>query len=168
MTAHASTASIPAPAAARAALLGRLTATRSDVAPLVARVALGAVMFPHGAQKGARLVRGLWALGDDGLFHRAARRSGVVRGAGNRRRVPGIDGLLAGALSRVAAVGVASVMAVAVLMVHAKVGFFMNWYGTQQGEGFEYHLLALGLALIVILKGGGAYAVDRWIVRRAS
>jgi putative oxidoreductase len=40
-------------------------------------------------------------------------------------------------------------------------GFFMNWAGTQRGEGFEYHLLALGLAIALLIKGGGAFSVDR-------
>src|SRR5258705_4367712 len=53
-------------------------------------------------------------------------------------------------------------MLVATLMVHASNGFFMNWAGNQKGEGFEYHLLAVGLALIVIVAGGGKWSVDSW------
>ena len=55
-------------------------------------------------------------------------------------------GLIVGALTRIAAFGIATNMVVAVLMVHAKVGFFMNWTGQQKGEGFEYHLLAIAIA----------------------
>jgi putative oxidoreductase len=76
-------------------------------------------------------------------------------------------GLIVGALSRVAAFGIAVVMLVAILMVHAGQGFFMNWTGTQHGEGYEYHLLALGLALIVVVRGGGAYSLDRmWMAKK--
>jgi hypothetical protein len=50
-----------------------------------------------------------------------------------------------------------------VFLVHLPNGFFMNWFGTQKGEGFEYHLLALGLALIVILRGGGKWSLDEII-----
>jgi len=39
----------------------------------------------------------------------------------------------------------------------------MNWFGNQAGEGFEYHLLALGLSLVVLIKGGGKWSVDRAI-----
>jgi putative oxidoreductase len=74
--------------------------------------------------------------------------------------------LIAGVLSRVAALGVAAVMAVAIAMVHAPNGFFMNWYGSQKGEGIEYHLLALGLALIVMIHGGGKASADAAIARR--
>jgi putative oxidoreductase len=59
------------------------------------------------------------------------------------------------------AAGVAAVMVGAVATVHAANGFFMNWSGGAQGEGFEYHLLALALAAIVMLKGSGAASVDR-------
>ena len=52
-------------------------------------------------------------------------------------------------------------MVVAVLTSHAAFGFFMNWSGQQKGEGFEYHLLALALALPIIVKGAGAFSVDR-------
>ena len=37
----------------------------------------------------------------------------------------------------------------------------MNWTGQQKGEGFEYHLLALALLLIVMMKGAGLLSVDR-------
>jgi uncharacterized membrane protein YphA (DoxX/SURF4 family) len=40
----------------------------------------------------------------------------------------------------------------------------MNWTGAQGGEGFEYHLLVLALALPLIVKGGGAASVDGWLV----
>ena len=56
----------------------------------------------------------------------------------------------------------------AILMVHAKVGFFMNWAGTQQGEGFEFHLLALAMAALIVWKGSGAYSVDQVIAERVS
>jgi putative oxidoreductase len=59
--------------------------------------------------------------------------------------------------------GIAVNMVVAILMVHSANGFFMNWFGKQAGEGFEYHLLAIGLALIVLIQGGGAASLDRVI-----
>ncbi|HEX4343034.1 MAG TPA: DoxX family protein, partial [Verrucomicrobiae bacterium] len=58
------------------------------------------------------------------------------------------------------ALGIAVNMLVAVFMVHGANGFFMNWMGNQKGEGFEYHILALGLASIVMVAGGGKWSVD--------
>jgi hypothetical protein len=49
----------------------------------------------------------------------------------------------------------------AVAMVHAANGFFMNWHGTLKGEGFEYNLLAAGIALAVMINGGGKWSLDR-------
>jgi putative oxidoreductase len=63
----------------------------------------------------------------------------------------------------VAAFGIACVMVVAVLTVHAKVGFFMNWFGTQKGEGFEFHLLAIGIAVALIIGGAGRWSLDALI-----
>lgn len=71
--------------------------------------------------------------------------------------------LIIGFFTRLAAFGIGCVMVAAMVMVHANVGFFMNWAGTQKGEGFEYHLLALGLSVALLIKGGGALSVDRAI-----
>jgi len=37
----------------------------------------------------------------------------------------------------------------------------MNWFATQQGEGFEYHLLIIGIAAALLVAGGGRWSVDR-------
>ena len=78
----------------------------------------------------------------------------------------GAVALIAGFLGRITALGIGSVMIGAAVMVHAKVGFFMNWTGQLPGEGYEYHLLALGLALVVMLQGAGRYSVDRVLTQR--
>ncbi len=52
-------------------------------------------------------------------------------------------------------------MLVAVAMVHWRFGLFANWAGNQKGEGIEYHLLALAIALAVMIKGSGAFSIDR-------
>lgn len=53
-------------------------------------------------------------------------------------------------------------------MVHRKVGFFMNWTGAQKGEGFEFHLLASGMALALIFAGGGKPSVDRALAAKLA
>ena len=70
-------------------------------------------------------------------------------------------GLLFGLLSRVAAFGIAVNMIVAVALVHGRNGLFMNWTGKQPGEGFEFHLLVLAMSLFVMVRGAGAWSVDR-------
>jgi putative oxidoreductase len=73
----------------------------------------------------------------------------------------GAIGLITGTLSRIAAFGIAVTMLVAVVMVHASNGFFMNWTGAQAGEGFEYHILAIALAAVVMVKGAGNWSIDK-------
>jgi len=59
--------------------------------------------------------------------------------------------------------GIGVTIGVAALMVHVKNGFFMNWFGTQAGEGYEYHLLVVGMALALIIAGGGRWSLDSLI-----
>ncbi|PYN50239.1 MAG: hypothetical protein DMD94_27235, partial [Candidatus Rokuibacteriota bacterium] len=70
-------------------------------------------------------------------------------------------GLILGFLTRIAAFGIAVNMLVAIATVHHSYGFFMNWTGTQKGEGFEYHLLVLAITAYLIIRGAGALSVDR-------
>lgn len=141
-------------------LLGKLTATSDDVAPTIARIALGAVMFPHGAQKALGWFGGPGLSGTMGFMTTQLGIPSVFVGLAIAAEFLGSIGLITGAMSRAAAFGVAMTMLVAVLMVHLGNGFFMNWAGAQSGEGFEYHLLAIGLAAIVMVKGAGKWSVD--------
>ena len=69
-------------------------------------------------------------------------------------------GLILGFLTRIAAFGIAVNMLVAIFMVHAPNGMFMNWTGQQKGEGFEYHLLALAITVFLMIRGAGAFSID--------
>jgi putative oxidoreductase len=68
----------------------------------------------------------------------------------------------------VAAFGIAVEMVVAALMVHLPNGFFMNWFGNQKGEGVEYHLLVLAIAVALMIKGGGRWSLDGIISERTK
>src|ERR1035437_2845461 len=74
-------------------------------------------------------------------------------------------GLILGALTRIAAFGVACNMLVAVYVLHWSNGFFMNWNGKQKGEGFEFHLLAVAILIVLIARGAGAASVDRALAK---
>ena len=69
-------------------------------------------------------------------------------------------GLILGLFSRVAALGILLAMLGAIATVHYRYGLFMDWHGTQKGHGFEYHLIVIALALVVIVKGAGAFSID--------
>jgi putative oxidoreductase len=139
-------------------MLEWLVATHGDVVPLVLRLTLAVVMFAHGAQKA------LGWFGGDGLRWTldSLRKSGVpspVAVLAIMAEFLGPLGLAVGLLTRVAALGIAAVMLGAILTVHRQ-HFFMNWYGNQQGEGFEYHVLAIGLAVALVLNGAGVWSLD--------
>jgi putative oxidoreductase len=146
--------------------LDRLLDTRSDVALAIPRLVLGVVMFIHASQK----VFG-W-FGGPGF-------SGSVQGFRESLGIPlafailailaeigGSLSLIVGFAGRVGAACIIAVMTGAILIVHAPHGFFMNWYGKASGEGFEYHLLAIGLALPILLRGSGALSVDLALLHR--
>lgn len=139
----------------------KLIATDNNWAATVARLTLGFVMLPHGLQKTVGLFGGHGFSGTLGFFTEQMGISTLFALLAILAESAGALGLIVGLFSRVAAFGVASVMAVAVVMAHAPNGFFMNWYGNQAGEGFEYHLLAIGLAVVVMIAGGGAASADQ-------
>ena len=147
--------------------LRRLISTDGNFSTLVARLALGVVIFPHGAEKMFPV------FGGKGF-------GPTVQGMSQGMGIPlmfvllaitaeffGSIALIIGCLTRAAAAGIACVMVVAVWMVHLHSGFFMNW-GSEPSkpEGFEYHILVLGLCVALMLGGGGAWSVDRLLTRK--
>ena len=138
--------------------------TTDDRAIFLLRLTLGVVFFAHGAQKMLGWFGGYGFHGTMGFFTGAMHIPAVFAFLAIAAEFFGALGLITGLLGRVAAFGIFSVMAVAVLMVHSKVGFFMNWYGaTPPAEGYEYHLLAMAMALAVMIKGSGAFSLDRML-----
>ena len=141
-------------------MLRKLFATNEDIIPIFLRLTLGAVMFPHGAQK----VLGWFGGGGfkatlDGMTGMGLPAAIVVMVM--IAEFLGSLGLISGFLTRLSALGVISVMLGAIFTVHQQYGFFMNWMGKQAGEGFEYHLLAIGIAVALLVRGGGAFSIDR-------
>jgi putative oxidoreductase len=145
-----------------------LVKTNDSFAPLIARLTLGIVMFPHGAQKALGWFGGYGFTGTMNYFTQQMHIPAPLAFLAIAAEFAGSIGLILGCLSRVAAFGIATNMVVAIVTVHAANGFFMNWFGNQKGEGFEYHLLAIGLALIVIVCGAGKASLDHLISRKAE
>lgn len=147
-------------------MLNKLLQTSDDAAPAIARVALGLVMLPHAAQKVLGWFGGYGLPGTVGLMTSGLHLPGWLAYLAIAAEFLGALGLIVGLFGRGAAFGIAAVMVGAIATVHAKVGFFMNWGGQQPGEGFEYHLLALALAAIVLVKGSGAFSLDGLLLKR--
>lgn len=129
------------------------------------RLALGVVIFPHGLQKTLGWFGGAGFAGTMGFFTQGGIPAVFAFLAICAEFLGGL-GLILGGLSRVAAFGVLCVMLVAVYRVHWAVGFFMNWGGNQKGEGFEFHILAVAIALTILFRGAGALSLDRALSRR--
>ncbi len=138
-----------------------LSRTDDSAALAVARIALALVILPHGAQKLLGLFGGHGFAGTMGFLTDTMGLPWIVGFLTIMAESIGALALLVGAGSRVAALGIGAVMVGAVVTVHGQFGFFMNWFGNQSGEGFEYHLLALGLAAAVVLGGAGRWSLDR-------
>jgi putative oxidoreductase len=143
----------------------KLLATSDDGVLLLLRLALGIVMFPHGAQKALGWFGGGGIEGTIGQFGQMGMPSFLTMLVIAAEFLGSIL-LVIGFLGRVAAFGVLCVMLGAIFLVHAPNGFFMNWTGQQAGEGFEFHLLAIALALAVIWRGSGAASIDRALTHR--
>ncbi len=145
-------------------MLERFLKTDASKTLLVQRALLGVVMLPHGAQKLLGWFGGYGFSGTMNYFTGAMHMPSALAFLVIASEAFGSLGLVLGLGTRLAAFGAAATMIGALLTTHLKVGFFMNWFGNQQGEGFEFHLLALALALPLVVRGGGAFAIDRGLL----
>lgn len=148
-------------------VLNTALGTNNALAPTVLRLALAAVVFPHGAQKLLGWFGGYGYEGTMGFF------TGTMG-------IPWILALgvilveffaplflIAGAAVRPAAIAIGTVLGTAMVKVHLANGFFMNWMGTQKGEGVEFFVLVLGIALALVISGAGRFSVDRAVSKQS-
>jgi putative oxidoreductase len=149
------------------AILSILKTDRA-VSTLLLRVALGVVFFPHGAQKVLGWFGGYGFSGTMGFFTGVLHIPAILAFLAVAAEFAGAIGLVLGLGTRLAAFGIGSTMLVAMAMVHAQFGFFMNWSGKQPGEGIEYHLLVLAMSVALILRGGGLWSVDGLLARKLN
>lgn len=146
----------------------KIIRTDDDKVITLIRVALGIVVFPHGAQKLLGWFGGFGFTGTMGFL------TGMMH-------IPyplallvivveffGALGLIVGLLGRVAALGIVGNFIGVVLLVHLPNGFFMNWSGQQKGEGYEYFILLIAMAIAILIRGSGAWSIDRMLSRRQS
>jgi putative oxidoreductase len=139
----------------------KLLATPKDLTLTLLRLVLGVVFFAHGAQKALGWFGGYGFSGTMGFFTHLLHIPAPFAFLAIMAEFLGGIGLLLGALGRIAAFGITVNMLVAVMMVHLPNGFFMNWTGQQKGEGFEFHLLVIAITTVLMIRGSGAFSVDR-------
>lgn len=149
-------------------MVRKLVSTHHDFILTVLRLVLGVVFFAHGAQKMFGWFGGAGFTGTMGFFTHQMGIPAPLAFLAIAAEFFGGLGLMVGLLGRVAAFGIIGTMIVAAVMVHLQFGLFMNWSGNQQGEGIEYHLLAIALGLAIAVKGSGALSFDYLISRLGS
>jgi putative oxidoreductase len=143
-------------------MLQKLTRTNDDYVLTFTRLFLGIVLFAHGAQKALGWFGGYGFSGTLGAFTQAGMPVALGLFVIFVEFFGGLS-LIFGLFSRLAGLGITALMLGAIATVHIKFGFFMNWYGQQKGEGFEFHLLAIALAVLILVRGAGALSLDRLI-----
>jgi len=133
---------------------------------LILRLTLGLVMFPHGAQKLLGWYGGFGFDGTLGFFTEKMGIPWIIAFLIIMGESFGSLGLLVGFLTRFSAASIGVIMLGAITLVHLQNGFFMNWFGKQAGEGYEYHLLVLGISIALTIIGAGRWSVDQQIAQR--
>jgi putative oxidoreductase len=140
--------------------------TSGSMGPLLLRVFLAVVMFPHGAQKALGWFGGSGFAPSMAFFTDKMGIPAVFALLAILTEFLGPIALFLGFLTRIAAFAVGFDLLVAALLVHIHFGFFMNWLGKQKGEGIEFDLLLWAIASALIVQGAGAFSIDRVISAR--
>jgi putative oxidoreductase len=142
-------------------MIKHILSAQNDYTGLILRLTLGGVILPHGAQKLFGLFGGYGFNGTMQFFTEVIHLPWLVGFGVIMLETVGALLLIAGFGSRILAALMALLMTGIIFSVHIENGFFMNWFGNQKGEGMEYFLLAIGLALGIVVNGGGIYSLDR-------
>ena len=138
--------------------------TNHSFAPLVIRLMLGLVMFPHGAQKLLGWFGGFGFPGTMNFFTESVLLPWIIGFLVIMLEFFGAIALVAGAATRLVAGAYILLILGIVFTSHLQHVFFMNWYGSQAGEGYEYFLLMIGMAFSLLISGGGSYSVDQHLI----
>ena len=126
----------------------------------IPRVILGCVMLPHGAQKLFGWFGGFGFTNTMTYFTQTTGLPWIIAFLIVMGESLGSLGLILGFFTRLSALGLICIMVGAIITVHIPNGFFMNWFSKQAGEGFEYHLLVIGMSIPLLISGGGKYSLD--------
>jgi len=142
----------------------KLVSTSNDLTLTILRIVLGVVFFAHGAQKLLGWFGGYGLTATLGFFTQLGMPAPVVYLIIATEFFGGL-GLIVGFLTRIPALGIACLMVGAIFLVHLPNGFFMNWANNQKGEGIEFHLMAIAMAAVLLLRGAGPFSVDRALTK---
>lgn len=137
--------------------------TENNWSSLALRLTLGIVLFPHGAQKMLGWFGGYGFTGTMTFFTDSMQLPWIVGFLVIVIEFVGAISLVVGFATRAWSISVIVLMIGIIISSHLPFGFFMNWSGSQTGEGYEYHLLMIGMAIALFLSGGGSFSFDKRI-----
>lgn len=147
-------------------VLKKLLSTEANIGFSFARLTLGIVIFPHGAQKLLGLFGGYGYSATMDSFTTQMGLPSLIAFSIIMIEFFGSISLILGFFSRFWALSLAGMFVGIIYTTQLEHGFFMNWFGNQAGEGYEYSLLIIGLAITIITNGSGKYSLDRFIIKR--
>jgi putative oxidoreductase len=140
--------------------------TNNDWTGLVLRLTTGLILFPHAMQHSTGWFNGYGFTGTMNWLTHSVHLPYFIGLLVIFIEVGGSICLVAGFACRIWALAVLVLMIGITLSVHVNNGFFMDWINTMNGEGYEYHLLFIGLCLAILLNGGGKFSVDNLLINR--
>jgi len=134
--------------------------TNESNASTIIRIVLGVILFPHGAQKMLGWFGGYGFSGTMSFLTHTAGLPWIIAFFVIAIEFFGAIALLFGFATRIVAAGIISLFTGIIATSHFQNGFFMNWYGNLKGEGFEFHLLIIGMAIALLVSGAGKWSID--------
>lgn len=134
------------------------TAREREIGLTILRIAVGVIFVAHGSQK-------LFLLGIPAIAAGFAQ-NGIPLASFMAPLITFVEllggiALVAGLLTRLAALGIAFTMIGAMSFVHIKGGFFLP-------AGIEYTVVLLSASIALILMGPGPFSVDARIAHRSA
>jgi putative oxidoreductase len=139
--------------------------TNNDWTGLATRLTIGLVLFPHGAQQMLGMFGGYGFTATMSAFTTQMQLPWIIAFSVIIIQFFGSLSLIVGFASRVWSAAIIFLFIGTIITVHIDNGFFMNWYGTQKGEGYEYALLVIGLSIATLINGSGKYSIDKLITK---
>jgi putative oxidoreductase len=138
--------------------------TNNDWTGVILRLTIGVILFPHGAQKMLGIFGGFGFSGTMGFFTETMHLPWLMGFLVIVIEFIGALSLIAGFASRIWAVLIIILFLGIIFSSHLENGFFMNWFGNQKGEGYEFHLLIIGLSIATLINGSGKFSVDEKLI----
>lgn len=136
------------------------------IAPLMIRIPLGLIMMAHGSQKLLGIFGGKGLTATLAHFEKGLGIPAIFTLLAIIAEFGGGFGVLSGFLTRLSAAGISAVMLVAMYKIHWANGFFLNMQCLPgSGHGIEFNVALLGMALYLMIAGGGQWCLDRLVFK---